>query len=351
MAGNSTVAMITQDPASISGATKAAMFLLGVGDQISAELLRKLDSEEIRRVTSEISALSAVAPQNMVNVFHEFESLTGSSRFFAKGGSGFARRLVEQALGPESAQKLLDSPDLPAPPVTDETSPELRLLQNSDPRQVAVFLRNENPQTIALVLSNMTPEAGGALLQSLPAEVQPQVALRMASLDRVSPEVFRKITEAIGSKLKAIRQVSRSDGIRSLADLLNHVDPTLADGILTQVETENLEAATSVRNLMFTFEDILTIDKQGVKACLDHLDRKVLKLALKGAAVKIREHFTQCMSQSATEMLTEDMEALGPVRIRDVQAAQQQVVAVVRQLQQSGDIASGGAAGGDEYVV
>jgi flagellar motor switch protein FliG len=339
-----------QNTESISGATKAAMFLMGIGDQTSAELLRKLDTEEIRRVTSEISALNAVAPHSMVSVFREFESLTGSSRFFAKGGSGFARRLVEQALGPESAQKLLDSPGLPSVPESDESSPELRLLQNTDPRQLAAFLRNENPQTIALVLSNMSPEAGGALLQALPTELQAQAALRMATLDRVSPEVFRKISEAIGSKLKAIRQVSRSDGLRSLADLLNHVDPTLADGILGQVEEENQDAATSVRNLMFTFEDILTIDKAGMKACLDHLDRKVLKTALKGAAPKIREHFTQCMSQSATEMLVEDMEALGPVRIRDVQEAQQQVVAVVRQLQQNGSIANT-RDGGDEYVV
>ena len=164
-----------------------------------------------------------------MSVFREFESLTGSSRFFAKGGAGFARRLIEQALGPESAQQALDSPEPSAPRSRNESNPELRILQNAEPRQLAAFLRNENPQTIALVLSNMTPEAGGALFQLLPAELQAQAALRMATLDRVSPEVFRKITEAIGSKLKAIRQVSRSDGIRSLAGLLNHVEPALAE--------------------------------------------------------------------------------------------------------------------------
>jgi flagellar motor switch protein FliG len=334
----------------VSGATKAAMFLMGIGDQVSAELLRQLEADEIRQLTAEIAALEAVAPHHMVKVFREFESLTGSSRFFAKGGASFARRLVEQALGPESANKLLDSPQAPPPPKSQHGNPELRILESAEPRQLASFLLNENPQTIALVLSNMTPEAGGALLQFLPAGLQTQAALRMATLDRVSPEVFRKITEAIGSKLKAIRQVTRSDGIRSLAGLLNHVEPSLAEKILAEVEQENEGSASSVRNLMFAFEDVLKIDKQGMKALVGRLDSKILTLALKGSAGNVRAHFTQCMSQRASEMLNEDIEALGPVRIRDVQAAQQQVVAAVRQLQQEGTIAIS-RDGGDEYVV
>ena len=211
-------------------------------------------------------------------------------------------------------------------------------MQNTDPRQLAGFLRDENPQTIALVLSNLTPEAGGALLQSLPSELQPQVALRMATLDRVSPEVFRKITEAIGSKLKAIRQVSRSDGIRSLAGLLNHVDPALADTILTQVEEENQGAANSVRNLMFTFEDILNIDKEGMKALVgaarpqgpDHRPQR------RGAEDPRRISRSACR-RAPPRCSSKTWRRSGPVRIRDVQAAQQQVVAVVRQLQQQGE--------------
>ena len=334
----------------VQGVTKAAMFLMGIGDPVSAELLRQLDEDEIRQVAAEISALEAVAPHHMMSVFREFESLTGSSRFFAKGGAEFAQRLIEQALGPESAQKLLNSSESMDAPATPESDPDLTLLQNSEPRQLAVFLRSENPQTIALVLSNLTPETGGALLQLLPPELQGQTALRMATLDRVSPEVFRKITEAIGCKLKALRQVSRSDGIRSLAGLLNHVEAPLVESLLSQVEQENQAAATSVRNLMFTFEDILHIDKEGMRALLGQVDRKVLTLALKGALGKLREHFTQCMSQRAAEMLTEDMEALGPVRIRDVQTAQQQVVGVVRQLQQQGSISTNRSAA-DEYVI
>jgi flagellar motor switch protein FliG len=330
---------------SVSGARKAAMFVMGIGGNLGAELLRQLEPEEIRRISAEISELQAVAPENMVNVFREFEALSGSSRFFAKGGADFARRLVEQALGPESAQKLLD-----APPKEEKTAAQLDILQQTGPQQLAVLLREENPQTIALVLSNLPAEQAGALMVLLPAEVQPQVALRMASLDRISPEVFRRITEVIGSKLKAVRQVSKSDGIRSLASLLNHVDPSMVDTILSQVQDENQAAANSVREMMFVFEDILSIDKEGMKALLAKCDRKVLTTALKGTTAKIREHFTQSMSQRAADMMVEDMEALGPVRIRDVQSAQTQVVAVVRQLQQQGAISTS-RGGGDEYVV
>jgi flagellar motor switch protein FliG len=339
-----------QITAPVSGATKAAMFLMGIGDPVSADLLRQLDEDEIRQVASEISALEAVAPPDMMSVFREFENLALSSRFFAKGGAGFAQRLVEQALGPESAQKLLNAGEAANPTNPSDSDPDLALLQNTEPRQLAGFLRNENPQTIALVLSNMTAEAGGALLQLLPPELQAQTVLRMATLDRISPEIFRKITEAIGSKLKALRQVSRSDGIRSLAGCLNHVEASLAESLLSQVEQENQSAAASVRNLMFTFEDILHVDKEGMRALLSRVDKKILTLALKGAVEKLREHFTQCMSQRAAEMLGEDMEALGPVRVRDVQAAQQQVVAVVRQLQQQGTI-SAASGTGEEYVI
>lgn len=330
---------------SVSGARKAAIFVMGLGPQ-GAELLRQLDTDEIRRISTEISALRSVTPENMLTVFREFETLSGTSRFFAKGGADYARRLVEQALGPESAQKLLDGPLKEVPPSVGD----LEILQQTGPQQLAVLLREENPQTVALVLSNLPAEQAGALMTLLPPELQPQVALRMATLDRISPEVFRRITEVIGNKLKAVRQVSRSDGIKSLAGLLNHVDPTMVDAILAQVEEENQPAAISVRDTMFVFDDVLAIDKEGMKALLGKIDRKVLTTALKGTTVKIREHFTQCMSQRAAEMMVEDMDALGPVRIRDVQAAQTQVVAVVRQLQQQGVIATSHG-GSDEYVV
>lgn len=338
---------ITSSAGEVSGAGKAAIFLMGLGQDLSADLLRQMEPDEILRVSSAISELESVAPAHMLTVFREFDQLTSTSRYFAKGGAGFARRLVEQAIGPASAQKLLDPP----PPREQPVPLEAGIFENTDPKQLAQFLGNENPQIIALVLSNLTPAQAGPLMASLPEAVRPQVALRMAALDRVSPEVVRRIAEVIGAKMKTLKQVSRSDGIRSLANVLNNLDPALSESLLSAVDAENQVLGASVRNLMFVFEDILNIDKEGMKALLAKADRKIVTTALKGATTKLRDHFTQCMSQRAAEMLREDMEALGPVRIRDVEASQQQLIAVVRQLRQDGaiSVSRGGAA--DEYVV
>ena len=332
-------------PAPLTGPRKAAMFLMGVGEQVSTEVLRHLVPEEVRRISTEIAATNAVGSEQMLFVFREFETLTTEGRLFAKGGAECARRLVEHAFGPESAQKLLTA-------VPDSESPAASggLLENSDPQQLAIHLKNEHPQTIAVVLSNLSAEVAGGLLKSFPEETQAQVALRMASLDKVSPEVFQKVTEAIGTKLRSIRQVSKTDGVRALAAVLAHVGADQAEALLAKVQEQNQPVADSVRSLMFVFEDILNIDKEGMRALVGKLDRKVLTLALKGTDAKMREHFTQCMSQRSAEMLAEDMDALGPVRIRDVKAAQDEVILALRQLQQAGTI-SLNREGGDEYVV
>lgn len=331
----------------VSGARKAAMFLMGLGEEASGELLRQLEPDEIRRITDEITAVDAVPPDHMLGVFREFESLSGSSKYFARGGENCARKMIVSALGHETAQRYLD----PAPPPKLEPEgSELRMLQNSNPVQLASFLASENPQTIALVLTNLPAVQAGALMSALPAEIQPQVAMRMAAVEHISPDVFRRIAGALGTKLRAVRQVSKSDGIKSLASLLNQMDPTMAETILATVESENQMLAGNVRDVMFVFDDIATLDKESMKAFLAKVDRRLLTTALKGTTSAVRDHFTQCMSQRAAEMLVEDMEALGPIRIRDVQAAQAAMVGVVRQLQQQGVI-SAKKGGSDEYVV
>jgi flagellar motor switch protein FliG len=267
----------------LTGVREAAMFLMGVGDQIGADVLRHLEFDEIRRITWEISALESAAPDHVLSVFREFEALASSSQFFAKGGAECARRLVEQALGPEPAQKILQSPAqaTPAP-----ESKEFGILQDTDPHQLAAFVRDEHPQVIALILSNIPAEQAGALMASLPPETQPQVALRMASLDRISPEVFRRIAEAIRSKLKNIKQVKRADGVRTLAGLLNQIDPAVTVAILAKVDEEDQALGTSVRDMMFVFEDILNINKDGVTKLIAKVDRKILTTALKGLTAR-----------------------------------------------------------------
>jgi flagellar motor switch protein FliG len=332
-------------PAPLSGPRKAATFLMGVGEQVGTEVLRHLAPEEVRLITTEIAATKTVGSEQMLFVFREFETLTTEGRLFAKGGVECARRLVEHALGPESAHKLLA-----AVPGAESAAATAGLLENTDPQQLSIFLKNEHPQTIAVVLSNLSAEVAGGLLKSFPEETQSQVALRMASLDRVAPDVFQKVAEAIGSKLRSIRQIGKTDGVRALAALLNRMDAERVEAILAKVDEQNRPLADSVRSLMFVFDDILNIDKEGMRALVGKLDRKVLTMALMGINAKMREHFTQCMSQRSAEMPTEDMEGLGPVRIRDVEAAQEEVILALRQLQQAGTV-SMNREGGNEYVV
>jgi flagellar motor switch protein FliG len=332
-----------------SGARKAAIFLMGIGDELSGEIIRKLGPEEIQRITGEISALQSVAPEQMISVFKEFEKLSGSGRYFALGGPQNARRMVEQAMGKETAQKLLDAAP-PPPRPSDGTVRQNGPMHDIDPQELAKVLREENPQTLALILSNLSPEQAGPLMASLPPEVQPEVALRIALMDRVSPEVFNRIAQAIRARLKSSKPLTRSNGSRALASILNNLDGEIADRLLASLEPDNQPTVESVRQLMFVFEDIIEIDKEGIKLVLAKIDRKVLTLALKGTSEKMKQHFTQCMSQRSSEMLLEDMEALGPVRIRDVSAAQQQIVSAVAALRREGAI-SNGRAGSDEYVV
>ena len=288
------------------------------------------------------------------------KSLTATSRFFAKGGPDRAKKLLEQAVGPDSAMALLKDAPPPPPEMKDDHEPGP--LHNTDPKELAKVLREENPQTLALILSNLPPDQAGSLMSSLPSEVQPQVALRIALMDRISPDVFRRIADAIRARLKAAKQLSRSNGTRALASILNYVDGDMAEKVLSTLEPENETTVASIRDLMFVFDDIVSIDKEGIKALLgkgrsqgpDACDEGNQQ-ATRYSALTLR---SACLS-AAPRCLTEDMEALGPVRIRDVTSAQQQVVTVIRQLQKDGSVIAartggGGAAGGgggDEYVV
>jgi len=227
----------------ISGVRKAAMFLMGIGDQLSVEIIRQLAPDEIRRISGEISALDSVPPDQMLSVFREFETLSATGRFFARGGPDNARRLIEQAMGKETTQKLLDVP----PPAEGKAEPEQPggPFHDTDPRELAKVLREENPQTLALILANLAPEQAGPLMASLPAEVQPQVALRIALMDRLSPDVFNRIAQAIRARLKASRQLTRSHGDRALASILNYLDGELAEKLLATIEPENQATVAS----------------------------------------------------------------------------------------------------------
>ncbi len=225
-------------------------------------------------------------------------------------------------------------------------------LQKTDPQQLAKFIHNEHPQTIALVLSHLNPSQAAGLLTSLPSDLRSDVALRMASLDQISPEIISKIATVIGSKLKSLGELSREayGGVHAVAEMVNRMDSNTAKGILEHIEEQNPLLGETIRHMMFVFEDLLLLDSNAIKEVLSKVDRKILTVALKGTSDQLRNHMLEAMSQRGAEMLREDMDALGPVKIKEVEAGQQQIIAVVRQLETEGVI-SLKATSGEQYVV
>lgn len=331
----------------LPGPRNAAMFPTGIGDQISTGVNRQLGPCEIRRVIGEITAVDSVPPEVMLPVFLEFESLAANSKLFAGGGPDFARRLSGQAMGAETARDILASTPIPEGLRPSSAGGPFR---HADPQELVRILREENPQTVSLVLSGLPSGQAGLIMAALPAEVRPEVAARSAAMDRISPEVFRRIADAIRLRLKASRRLSRTNGTRTLADILHDAGNELAEEVRAAIGPEHQTVVSTVRRLMFVFDDVTTIDREGIKALPAKVDRKVLTIALKETGEKILGHFSQCMSQRAAEMLAEDMEAVGPVRIRDVAATRSGIVAGIRELQKKGTIAIG-RGGEDDYVM
>lgn len=332
----------------VSGLRKAAMLLVLIGDKASAEMVKLLSDDEVQLVGREIARIDAISAEEAEALLEEFYQMNMAHDFVVRGGLDYAKKMLLQAFGPEVAKKLIDRL---AKAVGGEY-PSLDILQKVDPQQLAKFIHNEHPQTIALVLSHLNASQAAALLVSLPSEMRSDVALRMGNLDQISPEIVNKIASVIGQKLQAIGEFSRESygGIRAVAEMFNRLDSGTSKEILEVIEPHNPNMVETIRHLMFVFEDLLLIDVSQLKEVMARVDRKILTYALKGTSEQLRDHFLQTMSTRAQEMLKEDMEALGPVRIKEVEGAQQQIIALVRQLENEGVITLKGAVG-EQYVV
>jgi len=327
---------------------KAAMLLIVLGEQTSADLLTQLSEEDVQKVSREVAKITAISSEQAEGVLNEFHQLSTAGTYVARGGIEFARKLLMRAFTPETAKRLLDR--LAKALGTEAAS--FDAIQKADPQQLAKFIHNEHPQTIALVLSHLNPSQAAALLTSLPANLRSDVSLRMASLDQISPEVILKIAGVIGQKLMALGEFSRESygGVRAVAEMLNRLDSGSSHEILDDIQKQDANLVETIRHLMFTFEDLLLIDPVGLKEVLGKVDRKVLTVALKGTSEQLRNQVLSCMSQRGADMLREDMEALGPIKIKEVQAAQQQIISLVRKLEAEGVLSLKGTVG-EQYVV
>lgn len=333
---------------SLTGIRKAAMLLILVGDKSSAEIIKQLSEEEVQLVSREVARLEAIPAEQAENLLEEFYQMNLAHDFVVRGGIDFAKKMLNHAFGPDVAKKLIDRL---AKLVGGEYA-SLDILQKVDPQQLAKFIHNEHPQTIALVLSHLNASQAAALLVSLPSEIRADVALRMGNLDQISPEIVNKIAAVIGKKLKSIGEFSRESygGIRAVAEMFNRLDSGTSKEILEAIEAHNPNLVETIRHLMFVFEDLLMIDVIQLKEIVGKIDRKVLTLSLKGTSEQLRDHFLATMSTRGAQMMKEEMEAMGPVRIKEVESAQQQIIALVRALEAEGVITMKGTVG-EQYVV
>jgi flagellar motor switch protein FliG len=334
--------------ASMPGLRKAAILMVILGEDAASQIYRHLPQAEVEQITQEIAGLSSVDPRIALAVLEEFERMAITGDYLAQGGREYAQKLLVKAFGEEGAQELLRQLTRNA----EMNAGKLDSLQKADPLQLAKFIEGEHPQTIALILAHLDAKPASALLMRLPEELRAEAIKRLAQLRQFSPEVAQRVSLVLHKRLEALGEQSRRAyaGLRGVADLMNRLDLATAKAILEGIEKEDPKLALSIRNLMFTFEDLLTVPETAIREVLGQMDKKTLATALRGASEELRTYIFKSMSSRAVEMLKEDMEVLGPVKSKDVNKAQLEAVAVVRKLEAEGKVTLS-AEGDDEYVT
>ena len=332
----------------LDGVRKAAVLLVLLGEEAAATVYRHLSQTQLQRLTQEIRVLSRVQPEAAATVLEEYQRLSLAQDYLAQGGEHYARSLLVKAFGKEGARDLLDQ--LSRAQVL--TAAQMDALQKANPKELARFLEGEQPQTIAIILAYLDTRAGSALLMRLPAAVRVESVKRLALLRNFSAEMAQKVSLVLHKRLQSLGEQSRRmfPGVKSAADLMNGLEPETMKSVLDAIEADDAKLALNIRNLMFTYDDLLTVPDAGIRELVARLDKKVLAMALKGSSEEMRNHLMKAISARAAEMLKEDMEVMGPVRSRDVKKGKEEVVAAARQLESEGKIILKPETG-DEYIV
>jgi flagellar motor switch protein FliG len=332
----------------LNGARKAAILMAIMGEEAASAVYKTLPEKEVEAVTRELAELGRVPADIVHGVLEEYGQLALTNDYLAEGGLDLANRLLIKAFGADTANTLLQK----VRRLRQLSASQLDTLQKADPQQLAKFLEGEHPQTIALILAHLDGKQASALLMKLPEPVRAESVKRLAQLRQFSPEIAEKVSEVLNRRLLALGEQSRKTyaGFKGVAEVMNRLEPTAAKTILEIIEQDDPKAAISIRNLMFTFEDLLGVADASVREWVGAMDKKTLALALKGASADLKDHIFRGMSSRAVEMLKEDMEAMGPVRAKDVTKAQQEAVALLRKLEADGKVTLK-AEGEDEYVV
>ena len=331
----------------ISGLRKAAIVALMIGEDASASIFKHLSEDEIELLLGEMASLGRVSTKVGEQVLEEFHQTTQAAEHVARGDLEFAKRVLVKSFGPEAARRMIERVMR-----SFQSNAGFASLEKADPQQLSKFILGEHPQTIALILAHLQPVNAAQLATLLPEELRVEVLTRMASLEDISPDVVSRISSVIETRLKALGGPSREQhgGVRAVAELFNRLERTVSTPVLESIEEQRPDLTVAIRNLMFVFDDLVNVDDNGMREIIQRADKKGLTIALKGASDEIRVRFFGNMSKRAGEMLKEEMDVLGAVRLRDVEKAQQEVVAIARKLEEEGLIQTGAAAG-EAYVV
>lgn len=331
----------------LNGVRKAAILTVLLGENASGELFKHLNEEEIEQIAREVALLGPVPAATATEVLEEFHNMWKAAEYVTKGGVDYAQKLLVKSLGPDLAKRVLDRVVK-----TFESSMAFNGLEKADPQQLSKFIQSEHPQTIALILAHLKPGPAAQLMQSLPEDLRVEVVTRMANLEEISPEVISRISSVIEQRLKSLGASTHESygGVRAVAELLNRIDRAVSQPVLEAIEAQTPELAVSIRHLMFVFDDLLHVDDNALREIVQRADKKVLTVALKGTSEDIRTRFFSNMSKRAVDMIREEIELLGAVRLREVEKAQQEVVGIARKLEEEGLLQTGAAAG-EPYVT
>ena len=334
------------EQAELNGVQKAAVLLITLGPEKSSEIFKHLKEDEIEELTLEIANTRSVSPDVKDDVLNEFYQVCLAQQYIAEGGINYAKELLEKALGDEEAQHVITklTASLQVRP--------FEFIRKTEPSQVLNFIQDEHPQTIAMILSYLAPAQASMILGALGPEKQADVARRIAMMDRTSPEVIKEVERVLERKLSSLinQDYTIAGGVDSVVAILNAVDRGTEKRIMETLEIEEPELAEEIRKKMFVFEDILLLDDRAIQRVLRDVENSDLGVALKGANEDVQNAIFKNLSSRLAAMIREDMEYMGPVRMKDVEEAQQKIVGVIRKLEDAGEIVIS-RGGGDDLVV
>ncbi len=336
-----------ENDSKLNGLRKAAILLLSMDPETSAKIVKLLPRRSVEEVTREIATIDLVDPDTSSAVITEFYNLALARRFVEQGGILYAAQLLRKSLNKEEAERILEQ-------IEQQVNQQpFAFLQKTDSENLLTFIQEEHPQTIALVLAHIPSSKASEILVGLLPGKQIEVTSRIATMEQTNPEVVKEVEEGLARRLSGVvsQSLQKVGGVESVAEMLNLADRSTEKNILEALETEDPDLVEQIRRLMFVFEDIILVNDKGIQAVLREIDNDELSLALKTASEDLKEKIFRNMSERAVELVKEDMEYMGPVRITDVETAQQRIVDVVRRLEDAGEIIIAGRGGEKEIIV